>query len=613
MRTWLINAAIIFTIIATYSCEVKNHELKIITDQITADAAGGTYELLYETNGGTSSLTVAAPGAEDWISNFDVSVKGIVTFDIKPNENNLARQATIRIGTDGNTGKCIVFQSGKQSDNPKYDYDVEFEASVQCRGIYYGDKYTPGIGNYFITFGDRGTNGNNSNYVEPDGTYYTFDFYADLWNGDLTEIEIPEGIYCLDPENTGGKGTFSQKYGEYAKADGDGYVAMTMTYLDGTCSITKSNDIYIVDITVMLEDSSVHHVTYEGAIHCEESNNGPTYEYIEQDIDFGINISQAIYNPSDESILLQLTDMKADAGGTVTPPGTLLNIKVNMNVSENGHLLEATLKADENLGTNTFRPGTMTNNNGVYIPEGTYAEQYFSNMHVAYGIIIDGTISIKGSEGIYDIDIDLITSEGVHIRTKQSSVSFPLYGWNPDEDPHTTLPDDYTLDLTNAKANASYYGDYYGCGLDNWILKLTPTTGIDGFQLEFFGDKCNGYTGVLPTGTFNAGSDPGEGQFIIGYLDGYNMYGTWYIGGYDDYGNVTQFAPAMSGTVTVTHNSGDNYTISLNLYDDAFDPNNFTGTWTGEVSFSDQSSSNSVKQKCSGFQNKMLHGLKDTK
>lgn len=605
MKTRLIKALVLFIIIAVNSCDVTNNDLKILTTSIEAEAAGGTYKIYYESGSTAIMPSAGAPGAEEWICNFDVSSNGVVTFEVRPNENNQARQATIHIEYDGISGECIVFQSGAR--NPEYEYDVEFEATVQCRGIYYGDKYSPGAGNYFITFGDRGTNGNNSNYVQPDGTYYTFDFYADLWDGDMNEIGIPEGTYVLDPENTGAIGTFSKQYGEYAKADENGYVAVSMAYSNGSCTIVRNNDGYDIDITVTLEDGTVHHVTYEGPIVCEKSSNGPGYEYIEQDIDFGINIAQAIYDQSDKSILLQFTDMKADAGGTVTPPGTLLNIKANMHVTENGYLEESTLTPDQNLGENTFLPGVMTNVNGVYYPGGTYAEQYFANMHVAYGMIVDGTVSIEGSNGIYDIDIDLVTSEGMHIRSKQSSVSFPLYGWNPEDDPKTTLPDDYELNLTDAKAVASYFGDYYDYGLDNWILRLTPTSGTDGFQLEYFGNGTDLFDEGLPTGTFSAGTEPGQGKFIIGYLEGYNMYGTWFIGGYDSYGNVTQFAPAMDGTVTITHNSGNIYTLSIDLYDDAFDPNNFTGTWTGEVSFNDQSSLPSNKQRTEHRQH-ALHG-----
>ncbi len=607
MRTWLFKALCLTMIVAVNSCKVTEteSELKILTTSIEADAAGGTYEIRYEATGAAVMLSAAAPGAEDWISNFDASASGVLTFEVRPNESNQARQATVRIECNGNSGECIVFQSGVRP--PEYDYDVEFEATVQCRGIYYGDKYSPGAGNYFITFGDRGTSGNNSNYVEPDGTYYTFDFYGELWDGDMSAIGIPEGTYVLDPENTGAKGTFSQKYGEYAKADEFGYVSLSMAYTSGTCTIVKSNDEYKVDITVGLEDGTLHHVTYRGPIVCEESNSGPGYEYIEDDIDFGMNIAQAIYDAASETILLQFTNMQTDAGGTVVPPGTLLNITANMNVSEDGFLMEATLTPDQDLGVNTFLPGEMLSVNGVYLPSGTYAEQYYTNMHVAYGIIVDGTVSFKGSDGIYDIDIDLVTSEGVHIRAKESSVSFPLYGWNPENDPNTTLPGDYELNLTDAKAVASYYGDYYGCGLDNWILKLTPTSGTDGFQLEYFGDGTGLFDEGLPTGTFTAGTDPGQGKFVIGYLEGYNMYGTWFIGGYDNYGSATQYAPAMDGTVTVTRNQDNTYTLSVDLYDDAFDPNNFTGTWTGEVSIIDQSSL-PVSKQSTEHPGQVLHG-----
>lgn len=606
MGSTLFRAFALLIVLAATSCKPEQKTLNILTPSIEAEAGGGTFEIKYESDGQTVQPTASAPGAEEWIRNFDVSANGIVAFEILPNESNQTRQGTVRIDCNGAVGKCVVFQSGGGKSEP--DYDVEFEASVQCRGIYYGEAYSPGTGNYFITFSDRGTDGNKDNYVQPDGTYYTFDFYADLWEGDPSATGIPEGTYVLDPENSCTKGTFSQKYGQYAKADSDGYLALSMAYTSGTCTITKNGDEYEIDAVVTLEDNTIHHVTYRGAIVCKKNADGPGYEYIEEDIDIeNIKISQAVYDHSDDSILLQFTDMTADAGGTVAPPGTLLNIRVRMDVSEEGFLIGGTLTADAACGNNTFLPGEMIQQNGVYRPTGTYAEQWFENLHVAYGMMVDGTVKITGSDGIYDIDIDLITSEEKHVRIKQSSVSIPLYGWNPEDDPITTLPNDYVLDLEGANATASYYGDYYESGYDNWILKLTPTSGNDGFQLEYFGDGLNGPDNGIPTGTFTASTDPGAGKFIMGYKEGYNMFGTWFLGGYDSYGNVSQFAPAKDGTVTVTHNPEDGtYTISLDLYDDDYEPNNFSGSWTGTVTVNDKSASSSRRQSLKG---KKLHGI----
>lgn len=583
----------LITVASICSCnkpaaETTVPEFEVITTTIDADAKGGIYQINYTlTNAPENTFPQAnARGAEEWIGEFDFSQPGTINFTVSPNMSDFARQATITLEYGELSGKTIITQSSKTNEV----YDVEFMATFQPRGIYYGDMYSS-PGNYFITFSDDETSGNHGNYVHPNGTYYTIDFYGEAWNGDMSSIGLPEGYYELDPTNSGSIGTFSQEYGQYAKADEEGNIVVNMQFQSGYGTVTKDGDNYYVDMTLTLEDGMKHHLTYNGPIICEPYQAGPNYEYIEEDIDFDMNIAQAIYQAQDGSVLLQFTDMSADAGGQVAPPGTLLNITAYMEVTDEGELVAGILTHGTDMSFGTFYPGAMTDHGGILLPEGTYAEHYFSETHVAYGIITDGTVTLEEDNGTYNIDVDLITSEGYHIRSSKSSVTLPLYGWSSSDDPMTTLSDDYTVNLDGASAIANYYGDYYGNGGDNWIVRLTPVAGNDGFQLEYVGDEGNGFESGLPTGTFTA-SDNGEpGTYVIGSKEGTNLYSTWYLGGYDEYGNVTQFAPAMDGTVTVTHNEDDTYTIEFNLYDDAPVPNNFSGSWTGAVYIQDVSSS----------------------
>lgn len=592
-RLFIITTAVLVTAVI-FSCkdatETATPGLEVTTVSIEADARGGVYQIDYVlTDAADNTLPVAsAPGTEEWIGDFDFSQPGTVSFTVSPNESNSARQATVRLTYGDLMGKTVITQSSKTNET----YDVEFKATFQPRGIYYGDMYSS-AGNYFITFSDDETSGNKGNYVHPNGTYYTIDFYGEPWdNGDMSSIGLPEGYYELDLTNSGSSGTFSQAYGQYAKADEEGNIAVSMQFQSGYGTVTRDGDEYHVDMTLTLEDGMKHHLTYSGPIVCEPYQAGPGYEYIEEDIEFGMNIAQAVYQSEDGSVLLQFTDMSADAGGAVAPPGTLLNIIAYLDITDEGDIVAATLRQGSGMSVGTFRPGEMIDYGGILLPDGTYAEHYFSETHVAYGIITDGTVTLEGADGTYDIDIDLITAEGYHIRSSQSSVTLPLYGWNSSDDPMTTLPDDYEADFSGASAVATYYGDYYNNDGSNWIVRISPTTGTDGFQLEYVGEGTTGFDAGLPTGTFSVSDDGKPGSYLVGSREGLNLYGTWYLGGFDENGSVSQFAPAISGTVTVSRDSDGTYSIDFDLYDDAPNPNNFTGSWTGAVYTQDQSSAN---------------------
>lgn len=591
----------LFTIAAIscmLSCKTSDNgpvpELSLATASIEVSGEGGECTIEYTLTNVSESARpdVSAPGAEKWINMFDLSEKGIIKFNVVPNENIAARQATIKVCYGDMEEKVLLAQSGKYEEKP--EYDVEFKATVQSRGIYYGDTYSPSTGNYFITLSDDETSGNQGNYVHANGTYYTIDLYGDMWEGDMSEIGIPEGTYELDPTNSCSPGTFSQKYGEYAKANAEGSIAVSMSFTSGTCIVSKDGEDYRIDLTVTLEDGKLHHVTYKGPIVCEPNSQGPGYEYIEQDITFNINIAQASYNAEHKCVLLQFTDMTADENGTTNPPGTLLNIVAYMDITEEGEIVGTTLVPGEasSATAGTFIPGEMVNYGGVLMPDGTHAGYYYSVTHLAYGIINGGSAKIEGSNGIYDIDIDLVTTEGFHIKASRSSVELPLYGWYGNM---STLTEDYVMNLEGATAKARYFGDYYGTGGDNWMINISPVQGTDGFQLDYVGKGTEGFSNGLPTGTFTASDNGEQGTYVCGYIQSSNLFSTWYLGGYDQEGKVSEFAPAMDGTITVTRNSGNNYTFVFDLYDDADEPNNFSGSWTGDVIMEDASSSSPAK------------------
>ena len=71
-----------------------------------------------------------------------------------------------------------------------------------------------------------------------------------------------------------------------------------------------------------------------------------------------------------------------------------------------------------------------------------------------------------------------------------------------------------------------------------------------------------------------------------------------YIGGFDSQGYVTQYAPAMSGTMNITNNGDGTYRIVLDFVDDK--GNNWDGEWEGTISLSDGSENYAPRRVGSG-------------
>ena len=92
---------------------------------------------------------------------------------------------------------------------------IIFEANYSS-GAYYGDQYSPGVDNYFISMSDNGFDENG--YAKPNSTYYRLDLYAPKYDGEWQEyMPLPLGEYHYDAEDTFAEWTFSADYSEYVK------------------------------------------------------------------------------------------------------------------------------------------------------------------------------------------------------------------------------------------------------------------------------------------------------------------------------------------------------------------------------------------------------------
>lgn len=103
-------------------------------------------------------------------------------------------------------------------------------------GEYYGDHFSPGVGNYYIHISTRGFT--ESGNPKPNAAYYRIDLYGALYKGENTDIvPVPDGTYKLDKSNTHEAGTFSLDSSKYLCTDGEGYFDSLINFDSGVLEI----------------------------------------------------------------------------------------------------------------------------------------------------------------------------------------------------------------------------------------------------------------------------------------------------------------------------------------------------------------------------------------
>lgn len=142
-------------------------------------------------------------------------------------------------------------------ENPTPEEGVEFTANF-FDGEYYGDYYSPGIGNYYLHLSDNGFE--ESGYAQPNSRYYRIDLYSDYYAGaEVESLQLPVGTYTLDMENTLAHGTFSVAWSKYMTTDGEGNFIEEASFEAG--ELIVSEDGAVLKVTINGEE---HTVTYEG-------------------------------------------------------------------------------------------------------------------------------------------------------------------------------------------------------------------------------------------------------------------------------------------------------------------------------------------------------------
>lgn len=157
----------------------------------------------------------------------------------------------------------------------------------------------------------------------------------------------------------------------------------------------------------------------------------------------------------------------------------------------------------------------------------------------------------------------------------------------------STLTEDITVDLEGAVGTMEYKSNYYYNGYDNWIVNIKSSDGVSGDEIKLdFMTEAGSLDAGIPSGTYTVMSaspddvDPVAGDVLPGeYFYGY-LY-TWYKGDFGSDGKPQSVAPAAGGELKVTNHGDGTYTIEFKFVDDSPLQNEYSGSWTGTLTVSE--------------------------
>ncbi len=252
-----------------------------------------------------------------------------------------------------------------------------------------------------------------------------------------------------------------------------------------------------------------------------------------------------------------------------------------------------TFTVTENLGYITITPS----NNDPYVWTISEAEglDSFTEEELISAVISDlgADITSYMATGTDSYDYSSVLTNGVEYAVivfgydggPTTGLTLYRFTYKGESGGDVTLEDtNLTGDVDFSTADAcvaEYYGDWYGSGTGNWYVTLMNSTTEDCIATEYFTELS---AGTDPTGSFTITTETttDAGTAIRGYMDDYSLYGSCYLadGGYT-------YATLVEGSVTITKNADDTYTVVVDTKDSA--GNKVTCNYTGALDIYDSS------------------------
>lgn len=510
---------------------VTDPEFKPLSETtFNVDKAGGSFEFLYDIVNPTEDMVIAElQEGVDWITEPDTrSTFGKVTFDVLPNEEETSREASISLSY-GSLGVELKVIQSEGEVIPAYQINIkEIDYMAATWDVTAKDQEMPYI-----------------NMIVDKESWDAYDSFEEFFKFSLITIN----------QNAQSAGLTLEDYIEQSLIIyGDTLDVSTKGLLPATEYV-----IYAVGLTP--EQEMLSEVCYQSFT---------TKDMPMVDVNFTITCetsptSVVISVTPDDDELYYMFSFVDGSGHTADDVRDSYQLYVNGLIEEfRGYGL--------NMPIEQIIPWIASHGPDSYSSE-EYGEVLTpSTTYTAFAVAVDLYTGIFNSEATLQ---EFTTDE------------MPQGEWE------STLTSDYELDLNGAVGTVQYKPGYYGTEDDNWIVSIKSADGVSGdeIKLDFMAEAGSLEAGI-PTGTYNVMSvSPDDVKPVAGdVLPGEYFYGylyTWYKGDFDADGKPQSVAPAKGGTLNVTNHGDGTYTIEFSFVDDSPLQNEFSGSWTGTLTVSE--------------------------
>lgn len=441
----------------------------------------------------------------------------------------------------------------------------------------------------------------------PGGAVVSLDIYgAD--SSDPDNAILPEGTYTLNESTAAGTADMQTTFVRQLGFKG---VLEYKTVKSGTITVSRSDQgVYTIDGTFVSEQGEQFTVHYAGELAFENKSSSSKDNLMTDDVVNtvfkGITITAHGGDEKYNRYTLQLFD-GTDNNGLISD-GVVLNVDLfsttpagdDIIIADGTYTASADYEQIKEFKAMTFLPGACYSIMGYPLYAGTYLQDMRKSAETGtmlYGYANQGTITMKRDGSKYNVKVDLITRNGVHITGEYPMGDVDMIDSRP-----KNIDDRLHADKEMAFSQDTYSYAYCTPGYQNqnqgeahpdvneFELVVNDHVTNESFMLDLI--LPAGVT--TPEGTYTVADVDNDKYDPYTWVPGYNVgitavrKGTWAYEHYvADSVEPDIKAAATEGTIKITKNQGiggqDFYTIEYELKDDSNPKNTIKATWLGKI------------------------------
>ncbi len=445
--------------------------------------------------------------------------------------------------------------------------------------LYYGDRQTEGLYNYFIGFCSTPITEDEDGYLIPSGDGYMvkLDFYSSVASESWQTAELPDGTYLLQGKDEELSDGMLHNYYTRIETIKDGAVKST-DFTSGSVEVSSKASAKIVKGTFKLANGSDFIFSYEGELETADPDASDVLPPMTEPIDVRMNIAIGAYYRDDYGVgtdryEMALTNAPINSSGDISGAGYTLFLSIFDEPSSFIGLSAGTYTVNDTYEAKTIEKGEI-----ILDITGSFIVKYNTSGEAEnFCMITGGTMTVTPSGTGYALNADLNGENGLSVKaTYAGEIDFEDNSSSGSLSP-STLTSDVTFTFSeNSEMMISYYGDYYETDTDNWYIEIADESSYVVIDLN---TPAAGFSETIPfpeSGQYNMTFDYGVGILPGLLYDGDSATGTWYF----DLTDESLFASAIDGTIKYSK-EGDNDVLTIELVDENY--NLISAVWKGTL------------------------------